>query len=474
MTTLILADRAVLGGDPLRIESVVITVRDALIEAVAPLDRAHAPVAKPGETVVDVGERLVTPAFVNGHTHLAMAALRGVGLEAMDGNIIEEIYFRVEGALTAEDVRAFTRMGACESLLAGVGAVWDHYYHGEAVAAALAEMGLCGVVAPTLQDLAGPGVVALDAQFEATERIATDEKLAAAGIFAALGPHATDTVSGALWTRINAVAERHTLPIHAHVAQSIEEYERAVARHGQTPIAWLDGLGVLDAGAGMLLVHGLYATRADLARLRPARNTLAYCPFSQVQFGFPAAVEGWWKAGVPFVIGTDCGACNDSMSPQQELRLLAGGRAFAVTPSPEGMRFRETGAAGDAQGLDAIRRATREERAALADPATLLGTVWRVPGQMHPRLMAGEIAAGARASLCVWDADHPAWWPTTAPLRTLTMGDVSGALWGLLVNGRWVGERGAVQSSLLASDDWREARAEAEGRLRALFARVGL
>ncbi|MCB9543667.1 MAG: amidohydrolase family protein [bacterium] len=474
MATLILADRAVLGGDTLRVEPAVVTVDGACITAVAPLDRAAPPVPGPGDTLVDVGGRLLTPAFVNGHTHLAMSALRGVGLDAMEGNIIEEIYFRIEGALTADDVRAFTRIGACESLLAGVGAVWDHYYHGEAVAAALVEVGLGGVVAPTLQDLAGPGVPALEDQLAATERIAKDRALAEAGVFAALGPHATDTVSGALWGRINTVADALELPIHAHVAQSIEEYGRAVERHGCTPIAWLERLGVLDAGPAMLLVHGLYATHADVQRLRPPRNTLAYCPFSQVQFGFPAAVEGWWKAGLPFVIGTDCGACNDSMSPQQELRLLACGRAFAVTPSEAGVRFRGTGDPDDARALDAIRRTTREERAALADPATLLGTVWRVPGRLHPRLRAGVIEPGARANLCVWDADHPAWWPTTAPLRTLTMGDVSGALWGLCVNGRWIGERGAMQASLIGSDDWREIRAEAEGRLRALFARAGI
>lgn len=474
MATLILADRAVLGGESLRIAAAVIMIDGARIIAVEPFDRAAPPVAGPDDTVIDIGDRLLTPAFVNGHTHLAMSALRGVGLDAMDGNIIESIYFRIEGALTAEDVQAFTRMGACESLLAGVGTVWDHYYHGDAVAAALAEMGLGGVVAPTLQDLAGPGVPVLDAQIASTERIATDAKLAAAGIFAALGPHATDTVSADLWKRINTVADALDLPIHSHVAQSIEEYGRAIERHGCSPIEWLDRLGVLDAGSGMLLVHGLYATHRDLERLRPERNTLAYCPFSQVQFGFPAAVEGWWKAGVPFVIGTDCGACNDSMSPQQELRLLACGRAFAVTPSLAGVRFRSTGDADDAHALDAIRRSTRDERAVLADPTTLLGTVWRVPGRLHPRLGAGVIEPGARANLCVWDADHPAWWPATTPLRTLTMGDVSGALWGLLVNGRWSGERGAMQASLLASDDWREARVEAEGRLRALFKRVGL
>lgn len=476
MKTRILADRAVLGASPLRIAPTVITTEGGRIMTVEPLDRSAPRSAPAGDDVetVDVGERLLTPAFVNGHTHLAMSALRGVGLDAMGGNIIESIYFRVEGALTPEDVRAFTRLGAFESLLAGVGAVWDHYYHGEAVAAGLADVGLCGVVAPTLQDLTGPGVDAWEAQLEATEAIARDTKLAEAGVLAALGPHATDTVSGRLWARLSALATEWALPIHSHVAQTIEEFARCIERHGCTPIERLDRLGALDAGAGLLMVHGLYVTHRDLERLRPQRNTLGYCPFSQVQFGFPAAVEGWWEAGIPFVIGTDCGACNDSMNPQQELRLLAGGRAFAVTPSAPAVQFRASGELLDARELDSIRRATRTERAALAEPETLLSTVWGRPGHMHPRLDAGVIEPGARANLCVWDSDDPAWWPATAPLRTMTMGDIGGTLWGLMVNGRWIGERGAVRSSLLASDTWREARREAEERRAALFARVGI
>lgn len=472
MVTYIRTERALLGSRHLTVTPATIAVEGAEIVGVT-LPGEPAPALGPGDTLVDVGAHLVTPAFVNGHTHLAMSALRGVGLDAMAGNIIEDLYFRIEARLTAEDVRAFTRMGAAESLLAGVGAVWDHYYFGEAVAAGMADMGLTGVVAPTLQDLAGPGVDRLEAALATTEAIADDPKLAAAGVFAACGPHATDTVSDTLWRRIADLAERRALPIHAHVAQSIEEYQRAVERNGCTPVEWLDRLGVLTAGPGMLLVHGLYVTEADLARLGPG-NTLCYCPFSQLQFGFPAAVEGWWKAGIPFAVGTDCGASNDSMSVQQELRLLASGRAFAVAPSAAGARFRATGDLDEARELDALRRRRRDEQQALADPHTLLDTIWRVPGALHPALRAGELRRGARASLCIWDADDPAFWPRTSPVRALTMGDIGRGLWGLMVNGRWIGERGAVRASLLARDDWREARAEADGRLQALAKRVGL
>ncbi len=104
--------------------------------------------------VLDFGRRPVAPAFVNGHVHLAMSPLRGItDAENRLGNVVTDVFFRVESQLSEADVEAFTRLGAFESLLSGTGEVWDHYYFGDAVARALSEVGLGAVVAPTLQDL---------------------------------------------------------------------------------------------------------------------------------------------------------------------------------------------------------------------------------------------------------------------------------------------------------------------------------
>ncbi len=130
--------------------------------------------------VQDFSDRLLTPAFVNSHTHLTLGFLRGsLEPERARGNLVWESLFAVESRLSEADVLAFARMGAFESLLQGVGLVWDHYYHGGAVAKALFETGLGGVVAPTLQDLAGPGEGAAQRQLQATADIASSTQLSA-------------------------------------------------------------------------------------------------------------------------------------------------------------------------------------------------------------------------------------------------------------------------------------------------------
>ena len=413
----------------------------------------------------DAGDALITPAFVNGHTHLALGFLRGVDMDAAcRQNMVEDFFFRIETRMSADDIRAFARMGAYESLLAGVGFVWDHYYAGEVVAAAIAEVGLAGVVAPTLQDLSGPGVDAAERQLEATCAIDDSAELAAAGVFAALGPHATDTVSERLWHQAAALASERDLPIHAHLAQSPEEYRRAIERHGVSPVVWLERIGLLS-GPRCTFAHGIFASRDDLIRLDADRHTLVFCPYSQLVFGFPARATTWSELGLPWVVGTDCASNNDSMNVQKELRLAAGLGTVGVAFTPAYEMFLEGAEPDPLAAIDRVwrvRTSWHDAAATTRRSAALLDRVWRLAGVMHPKVSAGTLRPGALANLLAWDLDHPSMWPSTDPLRTLAMADTTAAITRMWVAGNEIGD-------IRGSAEYREARVEADERLARLL-----
>ncbi len=414
---------------------------------------------------LDLGDHLVAPAWVNAHTHLPMSSLRSIGgAQAREGNVVEDLWFAIEAQLVPADVRAFARMGALECLLSGTGAVFEHYYFADAVVEALLDVGLCGVVAPTLQDRGGPGAAAWEAQLEATARLHADAALAERGVVMALGPHATDTVSDELWARLLTLPD--DLPVHVHVAQSPEEHRRAVER-GTTPVELLDHNGVLERR--VLAVHGLYVSDADRERLDPARHMLGHCPWSQAQYAFPAPVERWRADGFGVAVGTDAGACNDSMNVQQELRPLGTGALYGVTDRAPA---RAVGAL-DADGLAADRQRVWDAHRILAEPEWLLSTITSVPGAFHPKLPLGCIAAGAWANLAVYDLDHPAMWPAPDPLRALAYGDVASALHTIVVSGKVIGEAGSPQA-LLHTHKARGWIQEAHERLRALRIRASV
>ncbi|MEO1173643.1 MAG: amidohydrolase family protein, partial [Myxococcota bacterium] len=321
-------------------------------------------------------------------------------------------------------------------------------------------VGLSAVVGPTLQDLKGPGVADLESQLSATLEL---EDWSERGIWSAVAPHATDTVSDTLWQRVAELVEDPRRVVHAHVAQSVEEFEISHERHGCSPTEYLDRLGVLAAGAG-LWVHMVFASRSDLRRLDPERHALGFCPLSATQFAFPAFVADWDR----WFVATDCASSNDAMNLQRELPVVAAMRALVTTGSSTYERFRNSGALADAQDTDSHRKDTFDAMTRFNDPNFLLSRVWSVPGRLHPGFTAGVIEKGALANLLVLDPRHPSLWPERDLVRTLALADTQGALRKVMVRGDWI--------ALPSADDpgYLDARDEAARRFSELLQRIGL
>ena len=422
--------------------------------------------------VDDLGDALLTPAFVDVHTHLGLVVLRGTGVEeASAGDVVEDLFYSFEHLLSPEDVDCFVRMGAYEALLNGTGLVWDHYFYGETVARALSEVGLCGVVAPTLEDVFGPQTQQVEAQLEATIALASGQ--APPGIFAALGPHATDTVSLGLWEQVAQLAEAHHLPIHAHLAQSLGEVERTRAREGCTPVELLERSGVLASAPTALLVHDLYVTRDELTRLAQAKAyvQMGFCPRSQRIFAFPADPRLWDAAGLDWALGTDCPASNDTASMTHELSALAGLVGHQTSATPAYQAFLDGGDPGE---VWAARQRAHAEVADQVSPSALLSRAWSVPGDLHPQVRAGVIQPGALANFILWDTEHPAMWPCESPLRALAYSAPSAAIQQVMTRGQWRGTRGEFQRSIVDTEDYRAVFAEATARRSVLLYKAGL
>lgn len=398
-------------------------------------------------------DRLISPAFINCHTHIAMSFFKSILKDRTKSkNLMEDSFFKIESKLTKEDVYAFAKIGAYENILSGNGLIWDHYYHGHAVAKACQDTGLSAVVAPTLQDISGPGVSLWRQGIQETAEINEDSKFSEHGIFSALGPHATDTVSHDLFKHCVTLSKKWNVPIHCHAAQSFEEVARIQKKHKKTPLAFLDSLEVLKNPTGTLLAHGIHVNKKDLSLLHQGKNSLVFCPFSQMIFQFPADVMQWEKNKCQWFVATDCVASNDSMNVQKELRFVAGFPSLKNTFGLKKNQYKET----------------KKIQDHFSDSSFLLNKVFAGPGSFHPKFKAGEIAQGALANIIIWDTQHPAFWPPVDLLRNLAMGDTTGAIYNMYIAGKKLGTDGDFTRSLLDSDDYKEAHEEANTRLKAM------
>jgi 5-methylthioadenosine/S-adenosylhomocysteine deaminase len=411
----------------------------------------------PGPPAAD-DERLpdhvaLTPAYVDGHTHAALHGLRGAALAPhAGGNLVEDLFYRFERHLLADDVRALATLGAYEALISGTALVWDHYGHAEALAEAFSTAGLSAVVAPTLQDRAvtgrEPWIDGTPAAWRATERIASG---AYRGVHAAWGPHATDTVSPALLTAIADAARSTGLPVHLHVAQSADEVARAAAE-GTTPGARLDVLADVPTTA----VHGLYLTERDLTAYATRPTTLIVCPSSQAWFGFPADIDAWEAAGCRWGVATDAAVSNDTLAVAREARTLALLRAAGLTGHATRQAFARSGDPRDAAAHAGVRRAHLDANP--LDAGSLLARVTTIPGAMHPAFRAGAIAPGYRAHLLALDTEHPCVWPCPDLARAMTLADAPSAITRMMIDGVWRTASGAHAATLAAEPALDQAR----------------
>lgn len=418
--------------------------------------------------LLDFGSRPLAPTFVNGHVHLAMAPLRGIAsVQRRLGDLVADVFFQIERHLTEADVFVFSKLGAYESLLAGVGEVWDHYYFGEAVARALLEVGLTGVVAPTLQDEGGPFSDRVDEEFAAALCIHENPRYGRAGIRAALGPHATDTVSDRLFRRVAETASSLRLPVHLHLAQSEHEMEVGQRRGGVAARA----LGFLQ-GCSVLAAHGIYLSRKEIETLVEAQWVLGFCPLSQVQFGTLGPARPWLEAGGALTIGTDCVASNDALSVQRELPWLGAQNSLWAGFSEPKQRLLQTGDASWVRGAEVNRVEMARDLPIEANELLRVGFGGGLVG-LGARAR-GTIALKAPANFQVLDPDAPELYPGDDLSRRLAYGDTAPAIHALVVGGKLVGEPGHFRQSLVTSPAYKETLAEARRRRSELFERAGL
>lgn len=410
-------------------------------------------------------DKMLSPAFIDAHCHMPMSFFRGLNPASFaSGNMVEDFFYHVESHLTAEDVTAFTRIGLFEAMSFGTGFIWDHYFFGKAIAQAYIDLGFTGAIAPTLQDLDGPGKNRWEKEWEATEEINKEKKFLDNGVVAAWGPHATDTVSPDLWSKINKQAIIDGLPIHAHLAQSREEYQRIKTRHKKSPVEFLDSFEIFNNPNPKYFAHSIYLDEHDIKIIKQDKNTtLTWCPFAALIFDFPANPEKWEQHNISWTIGTDCVAANDSKNIQKELRYASGFPLQKLSYSNNYSKL-------DVKKISEEKKLIEKNSQEFRNSSNLLNKVWANSAK-HSKINVGEIKAGALANLIVWDLDHPSFWPSDE-LRSLAFCDTNSAIANLMIKGEWKGEDDNFNRSLFHSSLYKESLKEAKSRLKSLKKRL--
>ncbi|USZ70691.1 amidohydrolase [Natronosalvus halobius] len=351
MTTL-----AIVGGDCLRPDGTVDRA-DVLI------DQSTGEILEIGEDLaadetLEATDCLVTPGFVNGHTHVAMTLLRGYADDKpLDAWLREDIW-PVEAALSAEDVRAGTELGLLEFIKGGVTGFADMYFEVPEIAAAVEEAGLRARL--------GHGIVTVgkdeaDARADAQESldVASEFDGAADGrISTAFMPHSLTTVSQEILEEFIPKARTEDIPVHYHANETTDEVHPIVEAQGIRPLEYADEVGMLEDED--FVAHGVHLNEREIELLAETGTGVIHCPASNMKLASGMApVQGLLDAGATVGLGTDGAASNNDLSMLDEARdaamlgKLAANDASAV-PAEAVVEMLTQGSA-DAIGLESGR-----------------------------------------------------------------------------------------------------------------------
>jgi 8-oxoguanine deaminase len=312
-----------------------------------------------------LGGAVVTPGLVNTHHHLYQTLTRARAQQADLFTWLRELY-PVWAGIDAEAEYAAARTGLAELALSGCTTVFDHHYvfpHGrtgliEAEVQAARELGLRLVASRGSMDLgASDGglppdelVEKLDAVLADTERLARKlhEPGPGARVQLAVAPCSPFSVTGRLMQESAELARRLEMPLHTHLAETVEEEEYCRELYDCTPVEYLDSLGWL--ADDVWCAHCVHLSDGDVRRFGETGTGVAHCPTSNLRLGAGVApVRDLVDAGVRVGLGVDGSASNERsdlfLEVKQALLVARGRGGPGVMTAREALRLGTRGGA---------------------------------------------------------------------------------------------------------------------------------
>jgi cytosine/adenosine deaminase-related metal-dependent hydrolase len=340
---------------------------------------------------VDLGGAVVIPGLVNTHHHLYQTLTRARAQEAGLFEWLRELY-PVWSRIDAEAEYAAARTGLAELALSGCTTVFDHHYvfpHGrdgliEAEVEAAQELGVRIVASRGSMDLGVSDgglppdelVEELDAVLAETERLvgALHESGPGARVQIAVAPCSPFSVTGRLMEESASVARRLGLPLHTHLAETVEEDAYCRELYGCTPVEYLERLGWL--AEDVWCAHCVHLSSSDIATFGSTGTGVAHCPTSNLRLGAGVApVPELVRAGVRVGLGVDGSASNersDLLFDVKQALLVARGRSGGTA-----MTVREAIHLGTRGGAAILRR---DDIGSLEPGKQADFAVWRTDG----------------------------------------------------------------------------------------------
>ncbi len=224
--------------------------------------------------VYDGSGKLLMSGFFNAHGHSPMSLMRGYGENMVLQDWLNKKIFPFEDQLDSEAVYWATMMSMAESLRFGIVSTSDMYYFCEDMAKAVIDSGAKSNISRSIVNFTDTDGTDLESFAEMKHLYENYHNAADGRIKADMSLHAEYTSNPQTARALADYARSlHDTIMHVHVSETMFEHEECIKRHGKTPAAYLNEMGIFDVPA--IAAHCVYSDEEDLEIFREKGVTVA-------------------------------------------------------------------------------------------------------------------------------------------------------------------------------------------------------
>ncbi|MGN0569770.1 MAG: amidohydrolase [Candidatus Fimenecus sp.] len=285
----------------------------------------------------DGRKKLLSPGFVNLHTHSPMTLLRGYAENLSLDRWLNDRVFPFEDKLNCERAYYGTMLSIAEMLSSGTTSFTDMYFFGDGVMKAVIESGAKTNFGRSIVSFADEDIFKNDRFCEGvylTEKYHNTEN---GRIKIDMSLHAEYTNMLSIIEQFGEYTRGRGQINHIHLSETKAEHEACKEKYGKTPARLFYDAGIMDSPA--IFAHCVWVEDSDIDLFAEKGATVAHCPASNLKLGSGMCnTYELLQKGINIGIGTDSAASNNGLDIMREMYLAAilpkgiCNRADIVTP----------------------------------------------------------------------------------------------------------------------------------------------
>jgi putative selenium metabolism protein SsnA len=278
--------------------------------------------------VIDAGNGVVLPGFINTHHHLYSTFARGMSIPGVPAKnfqeVLEKLWWKMDNALTAEDIYYSSLIPLVECIKSGTTTIIDHHESQgfqtgslDVIRKAVEEIGIRAALCLGTSDRYGKGREGVDENERFLGKLRQQPSPLVAGM---VGLHASFTVENDTLARSVAVAEEFGAGLHIHCAEDLSDETDSLDKHHLRVVERLKTFRAL--GDKTLLVHCVHIDETEMDIIRDTGSNVVHNPESNMNNAVGCAdVLRMMEKGVSVGMGSD-GMSSDMLAQMRCAYLI--------------------------------------------------------------------------------------------------------------------------------------------------------